>query len=405
MIVARKTRRPGRTVAGGVVVVLALLGTLAALGLSACADDRAAPTDPSGEHPPGWADRDAGTFHAKWLAANKFPLSRCQQCHGADYKGGPTRVTCAKASCHSPDPPNACTTCHGSNGTPRPATGAHQAHIPYCDTCHKVPTTDEVEKHASAGPEAIINFSGLAVTGGKTPTWDRASGRCSNTYCHGALSPQWTDPAKIQCDSCHGAPPQSHQRWSRLTPNVDSCTTCHPGPTDPRHRNGVVDLLDGVNCSTCHGSSTRPSPPTALDGSTDPTSRGVGAHARHLDPTLPDRISNALACETCHQVPQSIREPGHYDSPQTRVRFVFGGSYDATTQSCNVWCHFGKTPGPVWTNASGSARACDGCHAFPPVTTRAGTPHPSVAGDVAVCKVCHLFDPSTHVDGVVEFVP
>jgi predicted CxxxxCH...CXXCH cytochrome family protein len=265
-----------------------------------------------------------------------------------------------------------------------------------------VPAPTEIEKHASADPSTLVHFSGLAVTGGKAPVWDRAAGRCTNTYCHGALSPQWADPAQIQCDSCHGAPPESHQRWARLASTSTSCINCHPGPTDPRHRNGVVDLLDAVTCTTCHGSGNHPNPPVALDGATEPTSRGVGAHVRHLDPLLPDRVSNPLPCQTCHEVPKSVREPGHLDTPLTRVRFTSGGSYDRTSATCTVWCHFDKPA--VWTNATGSARACDGCHAFPPVTTRKGTPHPSVAGDVEVCKGCHVFTPATHVDGVVELV-
>jgi len=386
-----------------------LLAGLLALSSSivvACSTDRPAPDAPTGEHPTGWADKASPDFHAKWIAANKFPLSRCQQCHGSDFGGGAVSVSCSQSgSCHTQGPPTACTTCHGINGTPRPGTGAHQAHIPYCDTCHQVPTSSEVEKHASQDVSTLIHFAGLAVTGGRTPTWDRTVGKCANTYCHGALSPQWTDPAQIQCNSCHDAPPANHARWSRLTGTTDSCTTCHPGPKDPRHRNGQVDLLPGLGCTTCHGSADHANPPVALDGSTDPKTRGVGAHQRHLDPLLPDRISRALACDTCHQVPQTVTEPGHFDTPVTRVRFNFGGTYDQASASCTVWCHFDKPAGPVWTNDTGTARTCDACHEFPPTKTRKGTPHPSVAADVAVCKVCHLFSPATHVNGVVEFTP
>ena len=92
------------------------------------------------------------------------------------------------------------------------------------------------------------------------------------------------------------------------------------------------------------------------------------------------------------------------DQPQTPVRFPFGGTYDATGQSCNVWCHFNRTPGPVWTNDTGSARQCGSCHDFPPKVTRAGDPHPSVPGELSACQRCHPFGPSTHVNGVVDFV-
>jgi predicted CxxxxCH...CXXCH cytochrome family protein len=401
------------------LLVTLSLGSLVTLGaalLGGCSTDRALSESPSGIHPAGWKIKGNPNFHAEYLKANKFPLSKCQTCHGTDYAGGPTQVTCSQASgCHvakqddgsfKPLPPSACTTCHGVNGTPRPASGAHQQHAPYCDTCHQVPTPDQIEQHASGDVSTLIHFGGVAVSGGKTPTWDRVAGRCSNTYCHGTLSPPWSDTTKIQCDSCHGAPPDSHKRWARVANGVASCVTCHPdssAPSAPLHRNGVVDLLATVTCNTCHGSAARPSPPVSLDGSTDPTTRGVGAHARHLDPTLADRIAAPVPCDTCHQVPKTVMEPGHLDTPDTRVRFRVGGSYDPSTQSCTVWCHFNKTPGPVWTNASGSARTCNSCHAFPPLVTRAGTPHPSVAPDLAVCKVCHTFAPETHVNGVVEF--
>jgi hypothetical protein len=167
--------------------------------------------------------------------------------------------------------------------------------------------------------------------------------------------------------------------------------------------NGVVDITIS-SCTTCHGGNGHANPPVALDGTTDPSSRGVGAHDRHLNPALPDRISAPRLCTDCHVVPSSVLDPGHIDQPATRVGFSAGGAYDASGQTCNVWCHFNRTPGPTWTDATGDARACGACHDFPPRITRAGTPHPSVAPDVAVCRECHVFQPATHVDGVVDFI-
>src|SRR5512140_2984674 len=397
---ANDAARPLRGAGGSFAACVALLAAV----FVACSTERAAPDAPSGEHPPGWVDKASPDFHATWLKTSRFPLSRCQACHGDDYGGGAVGVSCSQGSCHAQGPPSTCTTCHGSNGTPRPATGAHAAHVPYCDTCHQVPTPSEVEKHASGDATTLVRFSGLAVSGARAPTWDPNAKKCAFTYCHGAVSPAWTDPAQIACDSCHGAPPGSHRRWARLITSTDSCTTCHPGPTDPRHHDGKVDLTEGATCTTCHGGDGHPNPPVALDGTTATTSRGVGAHARHLDVTLPDRIRRAVTCDTCHDVPSNVRDPGHLDGAQTRVRFATGGAYDATSQTCTVGCHFDRTPGPVWTNATGSARACDACHAFPPVKTRKGTPHPSVAADAAICPTCHVFGPTTHVDGVVELV-
>lgn len=398
--------------------VRALLGVvLAALLLWGCAEIREAP-DSGGVHPSGWADKASPNFHATWLKSNGFPLQRCQECHGDDFAGGAVGVSCSQNGCHSdadsgaPVPPIACTTCHGSKGTPRPDTGAHWAHAPFCDTCHTVPveTVDSVQKHASGDESTLIHFGSVATANGASPTFDTNTKQCSNTYCHGAISPVWSpDTPKLDCNGCHQAPPADHARWSRLTSSTQTCQTCHPNPlTDTEHVthvNGKVDVTVS-DCTTCHGGSGHANPPVDLDGGTDPTTRGVGAHARHLDPSLSDRITNPVYCNDCHQVPTKVTDPGHIDHTDTKVRFPFGGAYDTTKATCTVWCHWDKTPGPTWTDNSGGARQCDSCHGFPPVVTRANTPHPSVPSDggVAVCEICHVFTKATHVNGVVDFV-
>jgi predicted CxxxxCH...CXXCH cytochrome family protein len=176
-----------------------------------------------------------------------------------------------------------------------------------------------------------------------------------------------------------------------------------------------------TSCTVCHGSNGHANPPLSLDGSSDPTTRGVGAHERHLDGTLPDRISSPLPCEDCHVVPTSVVQPGHVDQPQAQVIFPWGprfgarDSFDTASATCNVWCHFNRTPDvvagpgrdPTWTDNSGDARQCNSCHDFPPTLCRDGTMHPSLpaAATVAVCQLCHVFTPATHVNGVVDFRP
>ena len=324
-------------------------------------------------------------------------------------------VSCTQSGCHA-QTPIGCTTCHGSNGTPRPQTGAHWAHQAYCSSCHEVPveTTASVQKHASGDASTdLIHFSGIAVLNAEdwlldagadaAPAWDSRAQRCTNTYCHGPASPEWTTSSQIPCSGCHEAPPPDHARWLRVASTTETCTACHPGPTTATHIDGVVNVTV-TDCTTCHGSNGHANPPLALDGSTAPTSRGVGAHAAHLDPTFPNRIASPLLCNDCHVVPTAVVQPGHFDQPEAQVRFPFGGAYDATTATCNVWCHFDKTPGPTWTDDTGGAIQCDSCHGFPPVLTRAGDPHPSVPGELSACLRCHTYGPTTHVNGVVDFV-
>jgi hypothetical protein len=171
------------------------------------------------------------------------------------------------------------------------------------------------------------------------------------------------------------------------------------------HVNGTVDLAATIACDTCHGHGPLGAPAPALDGSTDPTSRGVGAHQRHLDPSLPDRMGHVVDCATCHPVPASVTTPGHLDQAPTAVSLPQGGAYDPATGSCVVSCHWNKTPGPVWTDESGDARACDACHGFPPVLMRNGTLHTAAQPVLSACLACHPVSPETHVDGIVELNP
>jgi hypothetical protein len=229
---------------------------------------------------------------------------------------------------------------------------------------------------------------------------------CSGVYCHVNQTPTWqAPPAVIPCNDCHGTPPASHQAWSRVATPA-TCGTCHPLPPGPTHVDGIVELNASIACNTCHGSDPSGAPPVGLDGSTSPTSPQVGAHQAHLDEELPGRIGQVVACATCHPVPASVTTPGHLDHPlPATVNLPQGGTYDASAQSCTVWCHWNKTPGPVWTDASGDALACDACHGFPPILMRNGMPHTASQPVLSACLACHPFSPATHVDGIVELGP
>jgi predicted CxxxxCH...CXXCH cytochrome family protein len=288
----------------------------------------------------------------------------------------------------------------------------------------------DVQEHASGDASTIVRFGDLAVQGAAAatpPTWNPGAQVCSNTYCHGAASPAWTSGTQIPCDGCHQAPPSDHAPWSRVATTTASCATCHPPPTAATHVDGLVEVTVS-SCTACHGSGDHANPPLSLDGSSDPTTRGVGAHEAHLDPAFPNRFAGPFACGDCHVVPSSVLQPGHFDQPQAQVAFPWtpgygaGGSpapprdaYDSTHATCNVWCHFNQSPDtdagagadPLWTDNSGSAAQCNSCHGFPPVVCRNGDTHPSLpaGATTAVCELCHVFTNATHVNGVVDFRP
>ena len=94
-------------------------------------------------HPEGWNNKESSFFHGIMILESNANTDNCKSCHGVDYLGGTTGVSCTSAGCHSnPDGPEACNTCHGNEinaappedlygntGTTIVGVGAHQSHL------------------------------------------------------------------------------------------------------------------------------------------------------------------------------------------------------------------------------------------------------------------------------------
>jgi len=195
----------------------------------------------------------------------------CGACHGippANHDPVIQQTSCA--NCHAPavtpfgavDP---VTHLDGQLTFGTGVTGLHDLHVNSpisqgfaCTECHLAPPS-----------QLAINFTGkFAATTGLLPTYDRSTGRCSNTYCHGngtitpgpnsipraglastggtVKTPVWgaVDNSSAQCDTCHGFPPTNHD------PSQLSCGDCHlrTGGTGKvildkaSHLNGTLDF-------------------------------------------------------------------------------------------------------------------------------------------------------------------
>ena len=335
-----------------------------------------------------------------------------------------------------------CTTCHGmgnSSAPPMdlnhdtlatdPQVGAHAVHLSggavssavACTTCHLVPVDLNDPGHVDTMLPAEVIFSGRAAAMLSTPTWSTANKRCSNTYCHGAQSsggsnpnPLWNAPGTSGCGSCHGLPPSAPH------PAANNCEACHAPTAGPgmtiasasTHVDGILQVIP-TDCSSCHGSMGNPAPPKDTNGGSDTTTRGVGAHASHINAPL--GIAAPVLCTECHLVPVDLNSPGHIDTalpaevnlgPLSRSAGATP-MYDPTTQSCTTYCHGMTLPDgavtmPQWTRVDGSQASCGSCHGNPP-----GAPHPSDTR----CELCHLptagpnrtiANAATHIDGVLQ---
>ena len=253
-------------------------------------------------HPEGWSSEQSSIFHGRMVLENNASTDNCKTCHGVDYEGGSSNVSCSSDLCHSePDGPEACNTCHGNFSSSSSDTsswappenlygnlntssigvGAHQSHLvnntwttayqQNCSLCHIEPNTLSSSGHIDDYPyQAEITFSSIASKSHvSNPIWNHSNATCDNVYCHGAFvfnrdsssnswgytdqfmvgnNPQmnWTSvgTGQASCGSCHGLPPQGHTA-------ATTCNGCHPRVVDGNfniidknlHINGEKDLF------------------------------------------------------------------------------------------------------------------------------------------------------------------
>jgi predicted CxxxxCH...CXXCH cytochrome family protein len=309
-------------------------------------------------------------FHGAVVARNGWDLGQCATCHGTDFAGGKSGVSCK--TCHQ-DGPTSCTTCHGQP----PATGAHVAHTAGtdlgrkldCSECHVKPAVYTDAGHLHAGP-GKVTFGALASA---KAAFDATSQTCQNVYCHGGAQPKWAaDPSQAACGTCHGLPPGGHAATSTR------CGECHSVDAQ-QHVNGVVDFAaGGTGCASCHGQ-----PPA------------TGAHLAHAQ--AQHDLASPVACAECHAVPSTLASPGHADGtvqvfpaglPGLATTGGARPAFDPSDATCsNVYCHGAARP--KWS-AGADAAGCGTCHGIPP----ADGAH--AAGlKLSDCATCH---PAT-VDG------
>ena len=337
-----------------------------------CAEERArSESEPAigNVHPLGILDATSDEFHGKELARRGYDFALCASCHGDDFAGGKSQVSCI--GCHE-EGPTACTTCHAGG----PTTGNHAAHRTAnvaCAECHRVPERWDSLGHLGA---VEVTFGPLASTT-KPATYE--SGTCG-VYCHGDARPRW-DATPVQgCDRCHGAPPPSHVQ--------SDCATCHPA--DAPHVDGTLQVGRTAGCDGCHGAAGDPAPPIDLAGNVFTTALGVGAHQAHL--RAPSGITAPIACTECHAVPATTTTAGHIDSALP-AEVAPSHGWNRTTQTCaSAWCHGASTP--VWTQTGGAA--CGSCHGLPPATASHTGASPTE------CANCHPAGFAKHIDGVLD---
>lgn len=336
-----------------------------------------------------WMDKKSPSFHG--LDATQ-DLSECAPCHGSDYQGGLTGVSCYL--CHfdeygSRDPSESswghgqshsidvltanestCNQCHNTNrayGNEPSATGCHD--------CHTHPLgQDWLDKgnptfHGVAASQDLVGCAwchGSDYLGGSTSVscyqchFDEAGGKepSGSTWVHG--QPHSIDALtadETTCNQCHNT-----NRAYGSEPSATGCHDCHTHPLgqdwldkgSPTFH-GIEASQDLMVCASCHGSDY-------LGGLA-----GVG-------------------CYQCHFDELGAREPF---SDWLHGQVHFDENLIAYETTCNQ-CHntnraYGNDP---------SSQGCHDCHTHPRgqewLDKGSSTFHGIAATqDMTVCADCH----------------
>ncbi|HET9552814.1 MAG TPA: CxxxxCH/CxxCH domain-containing protein [Anaeromyxobacteraceae bacterium] len=413
--------------------------------------------------------------------AAKADLASCAACHGTTFDGGigPSCTACHTTNGH-PTWKTECTFCHGTAtraadtadgfpqvgnptvyanlaGPPLAATtrpiGAHEAHYGndpttgnqlsrpiVCTQCHGTLPTDGNLAHVNK--VVAISWGALPTGGGVTPTPAPVNGalpaaqepnpNCAN-YCHGgsleggtkkATGVFWTGgSAEAACGTCHSTPPPYSAGSGWHVQNTD-CNKCHPGYALPANGGltaaAKLTHVDGqlqVNSLSCSGCHSFGAPFTATTGATASSDNRVGAHNKHLQPT----IANAFSCTECHTIPSGTHPSGAVVIAWGATAAANGATPTpaagtiptASAVSCANYCHGqkltgGSTTTPAWT---GTLTGCGTCHGAPPggshqlgvhVGQNCTRCHNSVAGVSGGANV--IANKALHVDRTVEVV-
>lgn len=201
-------------------------------------------------HTAGWSLDSEHGQSAKARPGISSGLGSCQACHGNDYSGGTSEVSCS--SCHRVPAPHPRSPWLRS---PNSHSSANEQNAPFCVECHRDPQSDQ--------PPGCFNGSLChGEAGYHAPGWEEAEnhgaeamgqsagrGFASCQECHG--SDFGGGSSEISCYSCHGTDAPHPIGWKGGTGHRSTdeghapiCGDCH----------GEISPSGGCfTANACHG--------------------------------------------------------------------------------------------------------------------------------------------------------
>jgi len=168
-------------------------------------------------HPDNWVSKSSENFHGAVLLNGGLNIESCQSCHGQDYQGGTSNVSCFSSGCHNlfPHPEGfanpgsgnfhdefiamlkwditACQSCHGNDYMGEGVDNKD------CTVCH----------NAEKGPEACNTCHGdMANAAPPKDLMDRTDTRFKTVGAHQPhlVGDTWSTFSQGDCKTCHITP-------------------------------------------------------------------------------------------------------------------------------------------------------------------------------------------------------
>lgn len=312
----------------------------------------------SGLHPAGWIDPAQHGATAKSQPGSDKGFTSCQVCHGTDFAGGSSQVSCFTAS-------RANGACHVRNGVP---VNSPHAALPWRGNAPALTHTSTVDdaQGLNAGVCAQCHLRGANLRTQIITSFANGTPGCFNsTLCHGAVGHPvgWADPAQhgftakanlTFCQTCHsnnpsggpGSNPRFNVALGRLVNGCEDChepLTAHPPVLQIPAVFGNINNPDPLNtpwfrhrtstnfdaCNRCHGA--------ALDGGVGP--RCQACHVAALPTATKDSPD---PCSSCHSNP-----PSGTTYPNINRAHISHAIVNAPTGQLCAECHSGLGSGTL----------------------------------------------------------
>ncbi len=285
-----------------------VLISLTAAVMTGCLDERS--TLEVATHPEGWNEKSSTDFHGAAVLSNSLSLESCRSCHGENFQGGTSNLSCFAAGCHAvfPHPegfaekmsPNFhgefiaemlqwnildCQSCHGNDYA---GNGVSEKN---CLTCHQ-----DVD-----GPENCSTCHGSA--GNPAPPRDlskniRVSARGVGGHQVHLSGDTWST-ATMKCNTCHTVP-QQYAEGGHIDSSPRAELNFGPLATFGGKVEPVYDR-DAASCANvyCHGAFEFPKSESQYPWAY--TEESIRGNNPKLFWTTPD--AGQAFCGTCHGLP------------------------------------------------------------------------------------------------------